>query len=59
MLEPITVTVADACAMLGVKRTLLFALLKAGRLERCRFSSRTVVTVESIKRLVAESRVKA
>ncbi len=59
MFEPLTVSVEDACTLLGVRRTLLFSLLKSQKLTRCKFGSRTVVTMASIKKLVAEPCVNA
>ena len=50
--EPLVVRPARAFAMLGVKKTLGFAMLKDGRLERVVLGPRAVgVTMRSIKKL--------
>ena len=56
-MDPITVTVAGAKNVLGIGNTSIFALLRAGRLTRVKVGGRTLITVESMKRLVATGTV--
>jgi hypothetical protein len=49
-----TVTVAGAQHALSLKSTSIYALLREGRLTRVRVGGRTLVTVESIDRLIAQ-----
>ena len=52
------IRVDETGAYLGVKRTKIFELLKQGRLTRVRVDGRTLITVESAERLMAESLAK-
>lgn len=52
--EPLLVDTKTACAMLGIKKTLLFRYLKEGRLVRRKVGRKTVVPMDSIKTFVAE-----
>lgn len=49
-MERVTVTVAEAAKALSVSRTTIFALLKAGFLERIKIGSRTAIPVASVVR---------
>lgn len=51
---PLAVSVADACRLIGIKRTLTFALLRDGVLIRVKVGRRTLVTMASIDRLLEE-----
>jgi excisionase family DNA binding protein len=53
-MEPITVTVADACKAIGVGRTVIYELLAAGRLESIHLGRRRLIKTDSIRRLVNE-----
>ena len=55
MQEAITVPVPEACRLLGLRRTTVFAMLRDRRLTRCKVGGRTLVTVASIKQLVADN----
>ena len=46
-------TVEEACSYVRCKRTKLFSLCSQGRLERRKLDSKTLITVESVKRLVS------
>lgn len=49
-----TVTVAQARGIIGIGNTSIYAALADGRLTRVRIGRRTLVTVESINRLIAD-----
>ncbi len=53
--QPLTVRVNDAAAMLSLSRTSLYALAKSGQLRLVRIAGRSLVPMEDIKRLVAEA----
>jgi hypothetical protein len=52
-IQPLIVDTHTACNLLGIKKTLLFRMLKEGVLERRKLGSKTVIPMESI-RLLAE-----
>lgn len=52
---PITLKVKDACHALGVRRTTLFHLLATGKLRRVKIGRCTLVTTDSMRKLVANS----
>lgn len=51
-MEPVTVTVADACKAIGVGRTVLYELLSERKLDSITIGRRRLITTESIRRLV-------
>jgi excisionase family DNA binding protein len=51
----LTVSIAEACSMLGIGKTTLYVVMAAGKLDRCKIGRRTLVTVASIERLIVES----
>jgi excisionase family DNA binding protein len=53
-IEPLAVNINEACRLLGIGRTSLYALVKEGRLELRRIGS-SVITLRSIRRLVDEA----
>lgn len=53
MMEPITVTVNDACRIMGCGRNLIYDMLADGRLESIAIGRRRLITTESIRRFVA------
>lgn len=53
--SPITMKVSDACNALGVRRTTLFRLMSQGSLQRVKIGRCTLVTIESMRNLVANS----
>jgi excisionase family DNA binding protein len=53
MNEPrFTYSVADACRLLGVGRTTLYAAIKMGKLKTRKMGRRTLVTAEALKDLL-------
>lgn len=52
-MEPLLVSVAEACRLLGVARTTIYAMIADGRLEAVKVRRRRLVRVASI-RAVAE-----
>lgn len=55
-MEAITVSVADAARSLGIGRTKTFELIRTGDLAVVRIGRRTLVKIESIRRLVETGR---
>lgn len=51
--DPLTVTVNEASRLLGVGRTKVNELMRAGDLESFMIGRRRLITMESIRRLVA------
>jgi excisionase family DNA binding protein len=54
-MEPVAVTVTDACAAIGVGRTMLYQLLSERKLDSVTIGRRRLITTESIRRLVADA----
>lgn len=54
-MEPISVTVRDACSLIGVGRTKLYELIGNGQIEAIRIGGRRLVKVSSIRALVDEA----
>ena len=52
-MEPLAVSINDTAAMLGLGRTSIYAMIKDGRLEAFKLGRRTLVRMDSIRRLVA------
>lgn len=54
-MEPYLVSTREACFLLGIKRSTLFKILRAddGLLERRKIGRKTLVTLSSIRRIVA------
>lgn len=51
----IALTVPEACDAIGVGRTKLYSLANAGRIDMRKVDGRTLVTAESLRRLIAEA----
>jgi excisionase family DNA binding protein len=51
--EPLTVTIPDACRMLGIGRTKIYELIGAGDVRAIRVAGRTLVDVASLRALIA------
>jgi excisionase family DNA binding protein len=54
-LEPIATSVNDAAKALSLGRTSIYALIKKGKLETVKLGRRTLIKVESIRRLIADA----
>jgi excisionase family DNA binding protein len=52
LVEPLAVSINDTVRMLGIGRTSIYRMIKDGRLEAFKLGRRTLVRVESIRRLV-------
>lgn len=48
----LSLTIPDACALVGVKRTKMYAMIAAGEVEACRIGRRTTVTRRSLEALI-------
>jgi hypothetical protein len=51
--DPISVTIPDACRMLGIGRTKLHELMNADDVRAIRVAGRTLIDVTSLRALVA------
>jgi excisionase family DNA binding protein len=51
-MEPIVLSINDTAKALGLGRTSIYALIKAGRLEAVKIGRRTLIKVASIRRLM-------
>jgi excisionase family DNA binding protein len=51
-MDPLAVSIGDTVKALGVGRTTVYEMIKDGRLEAFKLGRRTLVRVESIRRLV-------
>ena len=51
-MEPLAVSINDAAKTLGLGRTSIYAMINDGRLDAFKLGRRTLVTTESIRRLV-------
>jgi len=52
--DPVNVSVDDAARMLGVGRTTVYKLMEDGKLDKIKIGGRTLISVESIRRLGGE-----
>lgn len=51
-MEPLTITVNDACKALGLGRSKIYDLIAKGRLEVLKIDKRTLIKTASIRALV-------
>ena len=51
-MEPLTITVNDACKTLGLGRSKIYDLIAKGRLEVLKIDKRTLIKTASIRALV-------
>lgn len=54
-IEPISVSMADAAAMIGVSRSRMYELDSEGRVRTVRVGGRRLVLVSSLRELVGEA----
>lgn len=54
-MEPVTISVADACRALGIQRTKLYELLGSKQLDSIQIGRKRLITTESIHRLVSDA----
>jgi excisionase family DNA binding protein len=54
-MQPITTTINDTAKALGLGRTSIYALIRERRLEAVKIGRRTLVKVDSIRRLIASA----
>ena len=52
-MEPLAVSIKDAAKALGLGRTTIYAMIADGRLEAFKVGRRTLVRMESIRRVIA------
>lgn len=55
-MEPVSVTVNDACRMIGCCRNLIYNLINEDKLESYHIGKRRLIKTDSIKKFVAESK---
>jgi excisionase family DNA binding protein len=58
-MEKLLVTVPEACASLGIGKTVLYELIKARKIETVKNGSRRLVVVESLRAYVNALRAAA
>ncbi len=51
---PLANTINDSCIRLGIGRTLMYDLLKQGKLRSIKLGSRTLIPETELQRLIAE-----
>jgi excisionase family DNA binding protein len=51
-LEPIATTIKNTAEALGVSKTHVYELIRQGRLDKIKLGRRTLVKIDSIRRLV-------
>ena len=51
---PLANTINDSCRRLGIGRTLLYDLLKQGKLRAIKLGARTLIPETELQRLIAE-----
>lgn len=52
-IEPLTVRISTATRITGIGRSKLYELIKAGEIETAKVGASTLLSVESLRRLVA------
>jgi excisionase family DNA binding protein len=54
-MNAVATSVTGAAQALGIGRTSIYALIREGRLKTVKLGRRTLITVESIQRLIEQS----
>jgi excisionase family DNA binding protein len=54
-MEPLALSIKDAAKALGVGRSSIYVMISNGRLESFKLGRRTLIRVDSIRRLVANA----
>lgn len=58
-MKPLTIGIDEFCRLSGVGRSTAFKLIKLNLLTRVRIGRRTLLTMESVEALIANSRAEA
>lgn len=53
-LEPLAVRIPTAMRLIGVRRSTVYALIKAGELRTVKLGRATLITMSSLRRLIGE-----
>ncbi len=53
--DPLTVRIPEACRLTGIGRSKLYELIAEGRIEIVKVGGMTLVSFESLKRLIADA----
>ena len=56
---PLANTIQDSCSRLGIGRTLLYDLIKQGRLRPIKLGSRTLIPESELQRLISDQQTQA
>lgn len=54
--DPLTVRIPEACRLTGIGRSKLYELIAEGSIEMVKVGGMTLVSFESLKRLIADAR---
>jgi excisionase family DNA binding protein len=54
-LAPLTISIADACRMLSLKRSSIYRLLQSQRLTAVKAGRRTLITMASMRAMVEDT----
>ncbi len=58
-MSPITLSIADAAALIGVSRSTIYKLINTQRLKAIKIGTRTLITMASVETLLAPSSMEA
>lgn len=54
-IKPLALTIPDTEAVTGIKKSTIYKYFKCGKLTKGKLDGRTVVTMESIEKLIADA----